>query len=84
MENQQSSKEFEEKSSKMTLRGYYYNLPPRSAPRHNFLSKLVERCKVTEQTARNWVLYGIKPQQQAHVNVLCELTGLTEEQLWSD
>lgn len=82
MDIQQSSKDFEGKSPKITLKGYYYNLPSRSAPRHNFLVELMKRCHVTEQTTRNWVLYGMKPQQEEHRQAICELTGLKEKDLW--
>lgn len=84
MENIQTSNTFEEKSQKMTLKGYYQGLPMRSAPRYDFIAEVARRCKVTEQTVRNWVLYGMKPQQHIHVEVLCELTGISEEDLWKD
>lgn len=82
MENHQSTKDFGEKSAKLTLKGYYNNLPLRSAPRHNFIKEVVKRCRVTEQTVRNWILYGIKPQQQVHIHILSELSGVKEEDLW--
>lgn len=84
MENIQTSNTFEEKSQKITLKGYYKGLPMRSAPRYDFITEVARRCKVTEQTVRNWVLYGMKPQQHAHIEVLSKLTGISEEDLWKD
>lgn len=84
MGNIKTSNTFEEKSQKMTLKGYYRGLPMRSAPRYDFITEVAKRCNVTEQTVRNWVLYGMKPQQHIHVEVLCELTGISEEDLWKD
>ena len=84
MENIQTSNTFEEKSQKMTLKGYYQGLPMRSAPRYDFITEVARRCKVTEQTVRKWVLNGMKTQQHIHLEGLCELTGISEEDLWKD
>lgn len=84
MKENQTSKTLEGKTEKMTLKGYYQSLPLRDAPRYNFVVEIARRCKVTEQTVRNWILYGMKPQQHIHIEVLCELTGLKEENLWKD
>lgn len=66
----------------MTLKGYYKRLPQRNAPRLDFLTEVANRCGVTITTARNWCLYGIKPMSHEHVEVLVELTGISEEDLW--
>lgn len=84
MENIQTPNTFEEKSQKMTLKGYYLSLPLRSAPRLDFLNEIVRRCNVRVQTVRNWVLYGMKPQQHIHRKILSEVTGIKEEDLWKD
>lgn len=84
MKNNQSSNTFEKNSQKITLKGYYQKLPLRSAPRYDFITEIARRCKVTEQTVRNWVLYGVKPQQHMHIEILCEVTGINEEDLWKD
>lgn len=84
MENIKTSNTFEEKSQKITLEGYYQGLPKRSAPRYDFITEVARLCKVTEQTVRNWVLYGVKPQQHIHIEILCKLTGISEEDLWKD
>lgn len=84
MENIQSSNTFEENSQKITLKGYYQRLPLRTAPRYDFIREVAKRCKVREQTVRNWILYGMKPQQHIHVEILSKLTGINEEDLWKD
>lgn len=84
MNNNRDLNEFGEKSAKMTLKGYYQTLPCRTAPRYEFISEVVKRCHVREQTVRNWILYGIKPQQKKHIEILSELTGIKEEDLWTD
>lgn len=84
MENIKTSNTFKGNAQKLTLKGYYQNLPLRSAPRYDFITEVARQCKVTEQTVRNWVLYGIKPQQHCHVEILCKVTGIEEEDLWKD
>ena len=84
MKDVQISKDFKENPSTMTLKGYYQSLPLRKAPRGDFIMEAARRCKVTEQTVRNWILYGVKPQQHAHIEILSSLTGIQEENLWKD
>lgn len=84
MEKNQSSNTFEQKVEKLTLKGYYQKLPIRNAPRYDFISEVASRCHVTLNTVRNWILYGIKPQQRCHVEILSELTGIKENDLWAD
>lgn len=83
MENIQLSKDFSKKFPKLSLKGYYNALPERSAPKTDFLREIVTKCDgVTETTARNWCLYGIRPKKAEHRRVLSELTGIREEDLW--
>ena len=84
MKKFQTIKTMDEKSEKMTLKGYYQMLPTRKAPRYEFISEVAKQCHVTEQTVRNWILYGVKPQQHIHIEILCSKTGLREEDLWKD
>lgn len=72
----------DKKNAKMTLKEYYSSLPPRNAPRNEFVKEVARRCEVTEQTVRNWCIYGIRPRLYEHVKVLMELTGLEEGELW--
>lgn len=72
------------KTKKMTLKDYYEGIPLRNAPRNEFVKEVARRCSVSEQTVRNWCLYGIKPQSYEHVNVLIELTGIEAKNLWKE
>ena len=66
------------------LKEYYLQLPERTAPKSDFLEKIVSGCAVTMTTARNWVLYGIRPNNPEHIRFISELTGISEEDLWKD
>lgn len=68
----------------MTLKDYFSKLPKRKTPRKDFISEAAARCGVSEQTVRNWCIYGMKPKDFRHVRVLSELTGIKEEDLWTD
>ena len=72
------------KNKKITLKGYYSQIPMRSAPRKDFIQEVAERCGVSEQTVRNWCIYGMKPIKFEHVRILSEMTGIKEEDLWTD
>ena len=74
----------ERKIRKMTLKGYFAALPLHNSPRKDFIKEVSGRCGVSEQTVRNWCLYGIKPQNFMHVKVLSEMTGIQEEDLWQE
>ena len=73
-----------EKREKMTLKGYFSALPKRKSPRKEFIEEVVRRCGVSEQTVRNWCIYGMKPLDFHHVKVLSEMTGIMEDDLWMD
>lgn len=66
----------------MTLKDYFKSLPVRETPRKALVDEIVRRCGVTQQTARNWCIYGIKPRDFRHVRILSEITGIGEDELW--
>lgn len=66
----------------MTLKDYFSALPTRKAPKKEFVQMVSARCGVSEQTVRNWCIYGMKPLDFRHVKVLSEITGIKEEDLW--
>lgn len=68
----------------MVLKDYYKNLPERTSPKWDFLSTAASRCGVSTTTVRNWCKYGMKPRRYSHVKILCEMTGLSEDELWDD
>ena len=82
MKNVPLTKQNAEKKKKMTLKSYYSALADQKTPLQAFVAEVSERCGVSEQTVRNWCLYGIKPQSYAYVKVLMEVTGLEEDELW--
>lgn len=72
-------------SQKLSLKGYYEGLPKPFSPKQNFLEEVQRRCgNVTMTTVRNWVLYGRRPNNPVHKSILSELTGIKEEELWTD
>ena len=79
-----------ENNQKITLKGYYQALPERVSPKLQMLEEIQRRCEkltgklVTMTTLRNWVLYGIKPQEPLHIQAISEVTGIKEEDLWED
>lgn len=72
----------EKNSKKMTLQGYYDDLPDAEYPKTNFINSVVSKTGVSAATVRNWIFYGMKPANDKHVSVLVELTGIPAEELW--
>lgn len=73
-----------ENNKKITLADYYNSLPGCIAPKARFIEEVRSRCHVTEQTVRNWVLYGMRPNNDAHLRVLSELTGIKADELFPE
>ncbi len=73
-----------EKKKKMTLKGYFKLLSEQKTPLQAFICEVMAQTGKSEQTVRNWCLYGIKPQSYADVKVLVRLTGIEEDELWSE
>lgn len=71
---------------KITLKDYYEAMPKREhlAPRKEFLEKVAKECQVSFSTARNWFVYGMKPNKQEHVDKLQEITGILPEDMWEN
>lgn len=82
MENKLKSKFLNVEDEKMTLKCYYKSLPKSESPRSNLLDEISANCNVSKTTARNWVLYGIKPKDKEHVSFLSKITGIKEDYLW--
>lgn len=73
---------FSEKSQKMTLKGYYENLPESTHPKTDFVNKVAHLAGVSTATVRNWIAYGMKPNNTAHIDLLSSITGIAKEDLW--
>lgn len=69
-----------------SLKDFYKNLPDSRvvSPKSDFIREVTSRCKVSYQTARNWIIYGMKPSNKENVKVLSELTGIPEDYLFKD
>lgn len=74
----------ENPSKAKTIKEFYKKLPNRISPKSDFLREICKRCGVTFMTARNWVVYGMKPSNKEHYKVLSELTGIPENHLFED
>ncbi len=67
----------------ITLKGYYEKLPKATHPKSDFLINVASRCGVTVQAVRNWIKYGMKPNNPEHVAILSEMTGIDANNLWN-
>lgn len=74
----------EKNKEKMTLRGYYENLPDATCPKTDFINEVASKTGVTSTTVRNWIFYGMKPANENHINVLVDVTGIPANELWVD
>ena len=78
------TKENQEKVKKMTLKGYYSQLPDATHPKTDFVNEVAIEAGVSAATVRNWVIYGMRPQNKNHVEILSRKTGIAVEDLWED
>lgn len=78
------TKQNQQKERKMTLKGYYSQLPDASHPKTEFVNEVAIETGVSAATVRNWVIYGMRPQNKAHVEFLSRKTGIPVENLWED
>lgn len=83
MENRLKTSNLPYEGQTMTLKGYYKNLPESSHPKTEFINEITRRTGVSFTAARNWVVYGMKPNNPEHISVLSEITGIPPECLWS-
>lgn len=73
-----------EKVAKLTLNGYYLQLPESSHPKTDFVNEIAMEAGVSVSTVRNWVIYGMKPANKKHIEILSRKTGINEDELWED
>lgn len=84
MESINNSNSFVKNEQIITLKGYYLNLPDSTHPKTEFINEVIKRTGVSFTTARNWVIYGMKPNNPEHVKALVEITGIPAANLWND
>ena len=63
---------------------YYSNLPNATHPKTEFINEVIKKTGVSFTAVRNWVVYGMKPNNPEHIAALSEITGISPENLWSD
>ncbi len=73
-----------QENGEMTLKGYYQSLPDASYPKTDFVNEIASEAKVSAATVRNWVVYGMKPKNKKHIEILVKHTGIPAEKLWKD
>ncbi len=78
------TKENEEKLQKLTLKGYYLQIPDSSHPKTDFVNEIAIEAGVSVATVRNWIVYGMRPQNKKHIDILVRKTGIPAENLWED
>lgn len=69
-------------SRNITLESYYKDLPKATYPKSSFIALVANKCEVTHITVRNWIKYGMRPNNPAHIKILSEITGIPEEELF--
>lgn len=84
MESINNSNSSAEKGQIMTLRSYYKNLPDARHPKSELINQIAVQCGVTLTTARNWILYGIRPGKPEHIQIISEITSIPADNLWND
>lgn len=84
MESSRITTTFENKPQKMTLRCYYESLPDANHPKTEFINDIAARTGVSTATVRNWIAYGMKPNNHKHIEILSEITGIPENELWNE
>ncbi len=78
------TKRFNKKTEKMTLKGYYDSLPEPTVPKREFVLEIMQKCRVVETTAFNWISGRTRASDPRHLAVLSEITGIKQEDLWQD
>ena len=66
----------------MTLAEYYDKLPPRTAPKADFVREIIAVCGVEKDTAKLWVRGKTTPINPDHRRMLSKATGIPEEELF--
>lgn len=80
----ETEKEISKKVPKMTLEGYYESLPRAEFPKTDFVNKISTETGVSTATVHNWIHGKTRPLNREHIQKLCKLTGIKEEDLWKD
>lgn len=77
------SSENKQKTKKITLRGYYNDLPEATHPKTDFINEIASLTGVSTASVRNWIM-GMRPQNPNHIDILSEVTGIPKSELWTE
>ena len=84
MESSRKANEQTDKLCIITLKSYYKNLPNPTHPKKELIRRIAAECNVTEVTVRNWIMYGFRPDNPNHIEIISKITGIAKEDLWND
>lgn len=62
------------------LKEYYRALEKKTA----FVNEVCYRTGRTAATVRNWVKYGMRPNDSKDIEILVQVTGIPADKLWSN
>lgn len=71
-----------ENKAKLTLVDYYNSLPSVSAPKTEFIKKVMDRCGVSQQAIHRWIKRGCMPSSKEHCDAVAEIVGISVEELF--
>ena len=60
------------------LKKYYDDLPNKTS----FVNEVCYKTGRSAATVRNWIKYGMRPNDSKDIDVLVEVTGIAKEDLW--
>ena len=69
---------------KRTLREFYSSLPNAVHPKTDFINEVAVEAGVSTMTVRNWVVYGMRPLNKKHIEILARKTGIPAEEMWEE
>lgn len=67
---------------KITLPEFYENLPNATAPKTEFIKKIIDKCGVTQQAIHRWLKKGGMPSSKEHCDAVAEIAGVPVEELF--
>lgn len=68
----------------MSLQKFYKNIPEQSSPKSDFIARVAKELSVSEATVRLWVYGKTKPRDVSHLSKLSKITGIPEDQLFTE
>lgn len=66
------------------LRELYENLPKPTSPKTVWVHECAKFVGVSTATVRGWVMGRSKPQQEVHLELLSQFTGIPKDEIFSE